>query len=292
MVKITELVMPFGKGFAAVSVRKLIDDMAKRYSATIEPEINVMAFKEKKDYFIYARVPSRTNDKYGGVDKIFYDVVLQLIPPNGNMERNDTNIRNWDVKVFNNNPSFMFTFDFAFNNRRALINLPNGYYGRIALKQKPKVRNPMMLLGLDEDIWFTIMYCDKNHWFERDILDSICNSSSIDFKWIVKQITPQEEKLKEVQDRSLRQRNQAKKEKELEKLTKNEKEREKEEEKENTPREGHAKSSESMLNGSHLRMTNFNDLSSNLTSSNSGQLSKKSNLNKSKLGKSGLRSKL
>ena len=290
--KITDIIMPFGKGFAAVSVRKLMDDMAKKYTATIEKDMQVVAFKEKKDYFIYARVPSKTNDKYGS-DKISYDVVLQLTAPTSTNEKNDEEIRNWDVKVFNNNPSFMFTFNYAYNDRRGLIRMPTGYYGSISLKQRPNVRNPMLLLGIDEDLWFTILFLDRNHWFERGIIDNICNGhANLNYKWLTEQITPQETKLKEVQDRSLRHRNEAKKAKEFEKLTKNEEERLKQQKKEESVKQGHARSSETILLDHNLRATEFNDLSSTLNSKNTNSAIKKNTLNKSRLGKSGLKSSL
>ena len=290
--KITNIVMPFGKGFAALSIKKLMDDMAKRYTATIEKDMQVFAFKEKKDYFIYAKVPSKTNDKYG-TDKINYDVVLQLTAPSSANEKNDKEIRDWDVKVFNNNPSFMFTFNYAYNDRKALIKMPAGYYGAISLKQRPDTRNPMLLLGIDEDLWFTILFLDRNHWFERSIIDNICNGhANLNYKWLTEQVTPQETKLKEVQDRSLRHRNEAKKQKELEKLTKNEKEQEKQQEKEERVVKGKARSSETIMLDSDLRARDFNDLSSTLNNRNTNSAIRKTTLNKSRLGKSSLKSSL
>ncbi len=291
MLKIQDIVKPFNSGFAAVSTKLLIDDLTKKYSALIEPNMKVTALKQGKDYFIYATIPSKTNEKYqSGDDKIYYDAVIQLIAPNTAMEKKDENVRHWDVKAYNNNPMFIYTFNYVYNARNALIKLTNGYYSKPAMKIKPKTRNPMMLTGIDDNLWFLVMFMDKNHWFDRYILDSMCTNSGVDYKWLIKTITPQEEKLLEVKDRSIRNRNTKKKEAALEHLTKNEKERKEKQDRDETLQRGHALNSSLYKND--LRNSNFNDLSSNLNSNNSNSATKKTVLNNSKLKRSSLKSSL
>ncbi len=289
--KIQEIVKPVNYGFAAVSKKLLIDDLTKKYVALIEPKIKVLALKYGKDYFIYATIPSKTNEKYTqSEDKIYYDTIIQLTAPNSAMEKKDDNIRHWDVRVYSNNPMFIYTFNYVYNSRNALIKLPNGYYSRPAMKIKPKTRNPMMLTGIDDNLWFLVMYMDKNHYFDRTVLESACTNSGVDYKWLIKNITPQEEKLLEVKDRNIRNKNTKKKEKELEKLSKNEKERKEKQNEDDTLKTGHAL--KSSLYTEKLRNSNFNDLSSNLNSSNSSLSIKKTVLNNVKTKKSNLKSRL
>lgn len=269
MVKIEQIIKPFSSGFTAVSTRLLIEDLTKRYMAT-EKDITVMAFKENRDYFIHASIPSKTNDKYGN-DTIYYDAVLQLIPPNFGWQNHD-NIRDWDVRVFCNNPSFMFNFTYVYYIKNALIKLPNGFYSKLALKQKPKVRNPLLLLGIDECLWFTVMYLDKHKLFVKSNIDNLCESNeNLNFKELVKTLVTQENKLKEINDRGARHKTNQLKEKEKEKLTKNEEERLKREEEKKTLEKGKNKDS-SIFNTNKLRTRNIKDLSSNLNSSNNSQL--------------------
>lgn len=60
-VKIDQIIKPFSAGFTALSTRQLIEDLTNRYMIT-EPEMTVRAFKDKNDYFVYATLPSKTND--------------------------------------------------------------------------------------------------------------------------------------------------------------------------------------------------------------------------------------
>lgn len=274
MVKIEQIIKPFSSGFTAVSTKLLIEDLTRRYIAT-EHDITVKAFKENKDYFIHAMIPSKTNDKYGS-DTIYYDAVIQLIPPNFGWQNND-NIRDWDVKVFCNNPSFMFNFTYVYHSKNALIKLPNGYYSKLALKHKPKVRNPLLLLGIDETLWFTVMYMDKHKLFDRSNIDNLC-SSNIGYttKDLIKVLSTQENKLKEINDRGARHRSNENVKKEKEKLSKFEEEKLKLEKRKNTLERG--KSIESQpLYTDKLAMTNIDDLSSNLKTYNKSTLSVKKN---------------
>ena len=198
-VKIEEIIHPFPKGFAALSMKPYIDDLTKRYKSEVKDKINLHAFQHKGSYYVYGQVPSKGNSKYPA-DIIFYDVALQLTPPNI-LRNKDDNIRDWDVKVFNNIPSFMFTFDYAFNKRDGLIKLPRGYYSDTALKFKAKVRNPNNLLGIDEGLWFLIMYMDENELFNRTNIDRVCDGGNITYDAMVKTIVPQEKKLKDVNSR-------------------------------------------------------------------------------------------
>lgn len=274
MVKIEQIIKPFSSGFTAVSTKLLIEDLTRRYIAT-EHDITVKAFKENKDYFIHAMIPSKTNDKYGS-DTIYYDAVIQLIPPNFGWQNND-NIRDWDVKVFCNNPSFMFNFTYVYHSKNALIKLPNGYYSKLALKHKPKVRNPLLLLGIDETLWFTVMYMDKHKLFDRSNIDNLCNSNiGYTTKDLIKILSTQENKLKEINDRGARHRSNENVKKEKEKLSKFEEEKLKLEKRNNTLERG--KSIESQpLYTDKLAMTNIDDLSSNLKTYNKSTLSVKKN---------------
>lgn len=281
MVKIEQIIKPFSSGFTAVSTKLLIEDLTRRYIAT-EHDITVKAFKENRDYFIHAMIPSKTNDKYGS-DTIYYDAVIQLIPPNFGWQNND-NIRDWDVRVFCNNPSFMFNFTYVYHTKNALIKLPNGYYSKLALKHKPKVRNPLLLLGIDETLWFTVMYMDKHKLFDHSNIDNLCNSNiGYTVKDLIKVLSTQENKLKEINDRGARHRSNENVKKEKEKLSKFEEEKLKLEKRKNTLERG--KSIESQpLYTDKLAMTNVDDLSSNLKTYNKSTLSvnkKKSNLRSS-----------
>lgn len=203
-VKIDNLTNPFGSGSMAISVKLVTDKLKERYKNFVESSIEVNAMKIKDNYFLYFQIPSKENKEYPD-DVIFYDIVIELIPPNSAWKLHKS-IRDYDVKVFSNNPKFMFTFTYIFNKRKALIDLPNKYYSKQALRIFPKKRNPMQLLGIDENLYHCILYMDKHRLFDRDVLEVLIQTSTLDWKSLLDEITPQEEKMEEVSNRDLRHR--------------------------------------------------------------------------------------
>jgi hypothetical protein len=165
-IKVTQMLRPFNKGFSALQIKLVMNDLVYRYTQNIKNKIKVRAFKENNDYFIYTQVPSESNDEYPDSAPIHYDVIIQLIPPNKASLAWDS-IREYDVKVFSNIPSFVFTFNYVYHRQRALIDMPRGYYTQKALMEKARVRNPLNLLGIDKSLWFTIYYCDDRRLFRR-----------------------------------------------------------------------------------------------------------------------------
>ena len=202
--KIDDLINPFGKYFTAVSVRSLIDKLKLDYKEHVEHDIEVSALKNKDTYVIYFTIPSKENKESPG-DVIYYDVLLELTPPNSKWVTAPS-CRDYDVKAFNNSPRFVYTFDYSFNKKKCLINLPNKFYSKYALKTPAKKRNPMNLLGIDANIYHAVMYMDKHHLFDKAILDTLCMSSNLTMKDLLTEIATQDSKMTEVTNRDLRRR--------------------------------------------------------------------------------------
>lgn len=204
-IKVENIMRPLGgKGFAAVSFKTLEDQMKMRYKEFVESTIEVSAMKNKDTYLLWFVIPSKENKEYPG-DVIYYDVLLEFTPPNTAWKLRD-NIREYDVRVFNNNPRFQFTFTYAYNKHKALINLPSKFYNKHAIKEAPKQRNPQLLLGLDENLYHSIMYMEKHHLFDKETLDTLCLSSTFTMKEIITEVSTQDAKMTEVTDRDLRHR--------------------------------------------------------------------------------------
>ena len=200
MIKIQQIVKPFNSGFSAVSIKYLLEDLQKRYLQNIKPELVCKAIKIKNDYFVYFQIPSESNSEYPS-DKVHYDVILQLVPPNASWLESE-NLRDFDVRVYSNCPSFTFTFTYVYYKQGALINMPHGAYTRKALNTKPVTRNPLLLYGIEKSLWFAICYMDENHLFRRSKLDAMITDDKT-LKDLVKEynMLGQDEKLLEVERR-------------------------------------------------------------------------------------------
>ena len=203
-IKIDNIENPMGIGSMAISVKTLKDQIKSKYKEFTESTIEVSAMKNKDTYILWFVIPSKENKEFPG-DVIFYDILIELTPP-GSSWKTKEYLREYDVRVFNNNPRFMFAFDYAYNKRHGLINLPSKFYNKYALKTPSKKRNPLNLLGLDEDLYHAVMYMDKHHLFDRDTLDTLCLSSNLTMKELLSEVVTQDEKMKEVTERDLRHR--------------------------------------------------------------------------------------
>lgn len=202
MIKIEQIVKPFNSGFSAVSIKYLLENLQKRYLVNIEPNITTVdAIKEKDNYFILVKIPSESNTEYKS-DKIFYDVIIELSPPNKSYLNNES-VRDYDVRVYSNCPSFTYTFTYVYYKKDALIKMPKGAYTRKALSKAPKVRNPLLLFGIEKTLWFAICYIDKNRLFKRSNLEALVKDDS-KLKDLIKEhkIIGQDQKLEEVMART------------------------------------------------------------------------------------------
>ena len=202
MIKIEQIVKPFNSGFSAVSIKYLLENLQKRYLVNIEPNVTTVdAVKEKDNYFILVKIPSESNTEYKS-DKIFYDVIIELLPPNKSYLNNES-VRDYDVRVYSNCPSFTYTFTYVYYKKDALIKMPKGAYTRKALSKAPKVRNPLLLFGIEKTLWFAICYIDKNRLFKRSNLEALIKDDS-KLKDLIKEhkIIGQDQKLEEVMART------------------------------------------------------------------------------------------
>jgi hypothetical protein len=171
-VKVAQMLRPFNKGFSALQIKLVMNDLVFRYIKNIQNKIKIRTFVENNVYFIYAKIPSESGSEYPDSPPIHYDVILQLTPPN-KAAIAWTDIREYDAKVYSNIPSFVFTFNYVYHFKRALINLPGDYYTHKAMQEKPKVRNPLNLLGIEKSLWFTVYHLDYNRLFKKRYIDSL-----------------------------------------------------------------------------------------------------------------------
>jgi hypothetical protein len=106
----------------------------------------------------------------------------------------------------------MFTFDYVFAKQRSLIDMPAGFYGAKAVSTKAKVRNPLMLVGIDKSLWFSVCHLDDIHAWKRSTFEhNIEPGLTIDKLIKEEKILTQEQKLHQVELRSEHQAKKSKK---------------------------------------------------------------------------------
>jgi len=84
---------------------------------------------------------------------MYYTTVLDIYT-NGEKEVKG----NMFIKFFSNSPNFMFTYAFVYNQHNLIVEDYKKYLNRKSLTDKPKIRNPKQLLGIEKSIAYSILY--------------------------------------------------------------------------------------------------------------------------------------
>lgn len=167
ILRMTDILNPrFG---SAISSKKLVKDMEDRYRKVKGSMKHVKIYDEKKDTYLFRiTMDSESNSNY--TKNVGYDVVLEL---STDIKDNDsTTITDYNLKVFSNSPSFIYTFTNYFKKNGWLTQyIPKKYYIAKAYRQPAKVRNPMQILGIEKTLWMAVRYVRDNRLHIKGIFN-------------------------------------------------------------------------------------------------------------------------
>lgn len=129
----------------------------KKYDALMVREngkIEYKLYKSKKEdtYVVYLKIPSEA------VADFYYDVVIEFKSKNASKL---SNLEKYDIRVFSNDPSFVFTFAYAFNKDKMFITELSSKMSKKALTDKAKEKNPQALIGYVKSLYFAYLYMKK-----------------------------------------------------------------------------------------------------------------------------------
>lgn len=156
----------------------------QKYDALMVREkgnIEYHLFSGKNKYYIYAKIPSET------VSNFYYDVVIEFTTNSITKSLLDCEFR-----VFSNDPSFVFTFAYAFNKNKLFLTELESRMGKRPLKEKADEKNPKNEIGYVKTIYFTYLVMKQKGLF---LPLRYGTAPSIDFKALAAQITSAEEKI-------------------------------------------------------------------------------------------------
>ena len=142
---------PAGKGDSSMTNRAmLLEILDSRYYQYIkEKDIKCKFYKElnSNSYYVVMKLPtmkSRDNS---------YDIVFHLYDEN-NEHSSDNTIVNYNIKVFSNCPSFIYTFAKVYNDNGLFIN----FLSKLSLTANPEVRNRYGVINHDKYLYFAAKY--------------------------------------------------------------------------------------------------------------------------------------
>lgn len=143
---------PVGKGAVIPGKNTLLADLDKRYKALLERKEFEFNIYRKKDCFFFhflimTEDPEREND---------YDVVIGFYPTK--TQKFDTVITRYDIKIFSNSPSFIYTYAYvAKQNKLLIVDFYNKFDVNV-LKKPPVSRNPGKIMGYEKSVYYACKY--------------------------------------------------------------------------------------------------------------------------------------
>jgi len=158
---------PAGKGSSMLGKREEIKkNLNARYysllkNSTKNGTFNYKVYIDKDVYFFWFKIPSET------FKEIYYDVVLEFVPTDKKQE-SLTTISDYSINFFSNSPHMMFTYTYVLNQERLLVDmLKSTKYSKQALKDRPKVTNPVEMFGFEKTCYYACKYIQEKKLYTK-----------------------------------------------------------------------------------------------------------------------------
>ena len=154
---------PMGVANAVISNRVMyrdlytqkLDFILVREAGNIEYHL----YKKNDNYIAYLKIPSEV------VDKFYYDVLIEFRPPKKAIT--GTTLKDYYVRFYSNDPSFVFTFTHAFIANKIFITELSDKMSKKAIKEKAKEKNPKDQVGYVKSLYFAYLIMSKRGLFNK-----------------------------------------------------------------------------------------------------------------------------
>lgn len=140
---------------------------------------------DKNVYWAYIKVPSEI------VHNFYYDVIFKFIPTSSTGFFDD--LFKFNMQVFSNDPSFVFTYAYVFNKNNLFIKELASKMGREPLKDKPEEKNSLEQIGYEKAIYFAYLIMRERKL--NKLLRFKSEAKQLDIKFILENVMPAEEKI-------------------------------------------------------------------------------------------------
>lgn len=196
---------PMGKENAVISnrsmYRNLYQEKLDKILVREAGKIDIKAFHVGTRYICYLKIPSEV------IDKFYYDVLIEFRPPKKKLV--DTNLKNYYVRFYSNDPSFVYTFVHAFVKNNLFIKDFENKMSKKAIKERGKEKNPADQVGYVKSLYFAYLIMIKRGYFSKTKYVDKYSKSSLD-----REIEHADKKIKDRQEAREKKSKDRKKEKE------------------------------------------------------------------------------
>ena len=154
---------PMGKDNAVISNRNMYRDLYKskldkilvRENGKIEHHCYSIGLK----YMCYLKIPSEV------VPNFYYDVLIEFSPSKKLV--GSGSLKDYNVRFFSNDPSFVYTFAHAFIKNGLFINNYQDKMSEKAIKEVAKEKNPKNQVGYVKSLYFAYLFMQSRGLFSK-----------------------------------------------------------------------------------------------------------------------------
>lgn len=175
---------PMGISNAVFSNRDMYRNLyEKKLSKLLVRElghIDYKLYKSKSKYYVYIKIPSEI------VEKFYYDVVIEFYEPK-DKKLIDSTLKNYNVRFYSNDPSFVYTFAHAFIKNKLFISELKDVMSEEAIKKAAVEKNPSNQVGYVKSLYFAYLIMKRENIFNKK---KFIIAKDIDWKQLKKSITP------------------------------------------------------------------------------------------------------
>lgn len=154
---------PMGRENAVISnrvmYRNLYQTKLDKILVREAGKIDIKAYHVGKRYICYLKIPSEA------IDNFYYDVLVEFRPNKNILQSND--LKNYYVRFFSNDPSFVYTFVHAFVKNKLFLDDFENKMSKKAIRERGKEKNPQDIVGYVKSLYFTYLIMSKRGYFSK-----------------------------------------------------------------------------------------------------------------------------
>ena len=182
---------PTGRGSSQMANRKMIiEGMDAKYYKLLKEHSNFSfkIFKNQDDYYFKFKMPSES------VIGLYYDVIIMFHAENKEIKEDKT-LNRYNLRLFSNSPNFTYTYTYVLNKSKILVPDFMKHCSDVALKEPPKVKNPVGSYGFEKSCYFACRYIKEMGLYNKDVIDK--NLTVYSKAALLKDVSHQDGKMKE-----------------------------------------------------------------------------------------------
>ena len=159
---------PMGKHNAVFSQRDLYKSLyTEKFDKIFLREAGKIDFvlyidKTNDRYYAHIKIPSET------VKDFYYDAVIMFYTDSAEKRASST-LHDYFVKFFSNDPAFVFTYLHVFLKNNIFIEDLKSKSSKLALKNKPDIKNPYGIPGYSKIIYFAYIFMQNKNLFNKSM---------------------------------------------------------------------------------------------------------------------------